>query len=228
MPGRAGQDTLKASPLYTHLRPWQEGKSFPKSGNVVSKPLQKRLRILQVRERNHRWNAIVLVGFGLFYLSEAGFEFGYGLAGQGTGTEVGNECFPNMRHGVVRGIEVVKPTPMLIRDEVRRERVQQLEVMVHRNCILFILQCRQDELLAEPLQQPADDIAVRAQVALLEDLFFEDVVWREEAHLFKGDGNHCSALGGSGHIMILKQLRSIKEFKTSSTPSCSPHPHSSG
>ena len=193
MPGRAEHDTLKASPLYTHLRPWQEGKSIPKSGNVVSKPLQKRLRILQVRERNHRWNAIVLVGFGLFYLSEAGFEFGHGLAGQGTGTEVGNECFTNMRHGVVRGIEVVKPTPMLIRDEVRRERVQQLEVMVHRNCILLILQCRQDELLAEPFQQPADDIAVRAQVARREDFFFEDVVGREEeAHLFNGDSNRCS------------------------------------
>ena len=108
-----------------------------------------------------------------------------------------------MRHGVIRGIEVVKPAPVLIRDKVRRERVQQLEIMIHRNrharpvrVSRPILQRRKDEFLAEPFQQPADDVAVRAQVARREDFFFEDVVGREEAHLFNVDGNGCSVFGG--------------------------------
>lgn len=122
-------------------------------------------------------------------LLKAGFEFGQGLAGQGAGTDVGNERFPDMRHGVVRGIEIIEPAPVFVRDEVRRERVQQLEIVLNRNrharpvrASRPILQCRKDELLAEPFQQPADEVAVRAQVARREDLFFEDVVWREEAH----------------------------------------------
>jgi len=127
--------------------------------------VQKGLGVLQVREGNHGGIAVVLVGFGLLYLLEAGFEFCQGLAGQGAGTDVGDKRVPYMRHGVVRGIEVVKP--VLISDEVRRERVQQLEIVLNRNrharpvrASRPILQCRKDELLAEPFQQPADDVAV--------------------------------------------------------------------
>ena len=98
-----------------------------------------------------------------------------------------------MRHGVVRGIEVVKPAPVLIRDEVRREQVQHLEVMIYRNrharptwASLPIFQRRKDELVAEPIQQAADNVTVRAQVARREDFFFKDAVWLEGAHLFCG------------------------------------------
>lgn len=168
------------------------GESFPKSGTVISEPLQKHLRILQVRERNHRWNAVVLVGFGLFYLLEAGFQFCLRLADQGAGTDMWNKRFPNMLHGVVRGIEVIKPAPVLIRDDVRRERIQQPEIMLHCECILPIFQRRKDEYVAKPIQQPADNVAVRAEVEWREDLFFQDVVGWEEAHLFNFDGNGCS------------------------------------
>lgn len=108
-----------------------------------------------------------------------------------------------MRHGVVRGIEVIKPAPVFIRDEMRRKRVQQLEVMFHRNrhartarASLSILQRRKDEHIAKSIQQSTDDIAVRAQVARREDFFFEDAVWREETHLLNVDGNGHSIFGG--------------------------------
>ena len=135
----------RTSPRHPHLTPicpQQVGKLFPKSGTVISEPLQKRLCILHVRKRNHRRNAVVLIGFGLFYLLDAGFQFCQRLAGQDAGTEVGNKRVPYMRHGVVPGKEVIKPAPVLICNEVRCERIQQLEIMLHRNCILPILQRR--------------------------------------------------------------------------------------
>ena len=62
---------------------------------MITEPIQKRLCNLQVRERNHGWDAVVLVGFGLFYLLEAGFQFSQRLTGQSTGTDVWNEGVPN-------------------------------------------------------------------------------------------------------------------------------------
>lgn len=106
-----------------------------------------------------------------------------------------------MRHGVVRGIEVIKLAPVLICNEVRCVRIQQLEIMLHRDCILSIFQRRKDELVAEAIEQSTDDVTVRPHVALREDFFFEDVVWREETHLFNVDGNGCSVFGGSIRLM---------------------------
>ena len=128
---RALQITLRGG------RPLCEFRVGTKTRTVISKLFQKRLCILQVRERNHRRNPIVLVGFGLFYLLEAGFQFCQRLAGQGAGTDVGNESVPYSRHGVVRGIEVIKPAPVLIRNEVRSERIQHLK--------------RKDEHIAKPV-----------------------------------------------------------------------------
>ena len=109
-----------------------------------------------------------------------------------------------MRHGVVRGIKVIEPAPVLIRDEVRRERIQQLEVMIHRNrharparASLSILQRRKDELVTKAIEQSADDVAVRSQVTWRKDIFFEDAVWREDAHLFNVNGIGCSVFGGN-------------------------------
>ena len=65
------------------------GQVIPKSGTVIIITFMKCHRIRQVRKRNHGQNALVLVGFGLFYLLVAGFKFCQELAGQDTGTDVG-------------------------------------------------------------------------------------------------------------------------------------------
>ncbi len=40
---------------------------------------------------------------------------------------------------------------------------------------------RQNKHIAEPIQKLAHDVTARPQVALREDIFFEDVVWQEQA-----------------------------------------------
>ena len=83
------------------------------------------------------------------------------MASQGAGTNVRNKIVPNAAYGVIWRVVIIKPVPVLFRNEVPRERVQHPKIILYRNCVLAILQGRQNKLLTIFVQQPADGVAIR-------------------------------------------------------------------
>ena len=151
---------------------------------MAAKMLQKGLGILQVTERNHRWYMIFLIRFCRLNLHKACFQLFQALPCQGSGTDVRDKLVPDATHRIIRRVQVIKPAPVLIRNEVPCEGFQHLKIVPYRNRVLAILQCRQDKLLTIFVQQPADGVVIRVHVARDEDFVFEDNVWYKMEHLF--------------------------------------------
>lgn len=87
-----------------------------------------------------------------------------------------DKLVPDATHRIIQRVQVVKPAPVLIRDEVPREGFQDLQIVPCCNCVLAVLQGRQDKLLTIFVQQAAEGVAIRIQVASREYFLFEDGV----------------------------------------------------